>query len=207
MLSALPLGWSHSAAPELLSTGIPALNGCPRGRITEIVGPRSSGRTSLLHSILAASTGQDEFAVLVDVNGSFDACSAAAAGVVLSKLIWIRCAGNVEHALRAADLVIHSGGFGVVALDLAEAPDAGLNRIPPTAWFRFRRAVESTPTVLAVVSRKPITKSCSALLVEMKRSRALFSGKYPFELLRGVEYELIPRKPVGRQHGLWVASA
>ena len=144
MLSALPLGWSHSAAPELLSTGIPALNGCPRGRITEIVGPCSSGRASLLHSILAASTGQDEFAVLVDVNGSFDACSAAAAGVVLSKLIWIRCAGNVEHALRAADLVPFRW-IGVVALDLAEAPDPGLNRIPPTAWFRFRRAVESTP--------------------------------------------------------------
>ena len=59
-------------------------------------------------------------------------------GVELSKLVWVRCGGNAEHALRAADLLIQAGGFGVVALDLAEAAPAALNRIPPTAWFRFR---------------------------------------------------------------------
>lgn len=204
MISPLPLGWRIEPTPEVLSTGI--LN-CPRGRITEIFGPRSSGRTSLLHSILAASTGLDEFAVLVDASGSFDPCSAAGAGVELAKLIWIRCGGNVDHALRAADLVIQAGGFGVIALDLAEASPAALARIPPTAWFRFRRAIESTPTILAVVSSRPLAKSCSALLVETKRRGALFTGKYPFELLRGAEYELAPRKPVGQQHELWVASA
>jgi len=149
MLSTLPLGWSHSTAPEVLSTGIPALNGCPRGRITEIVGPRSSGRTSLLHSILAASTGREEFAVLVDANGSFDACSAAAAGVDLAKLIWIRCGGNVEHALRAADLVIHSSGFGVVALDLAEASEAALESHSFHRVVPFPARGGTTPTVLA----------------------------------------------------------
>jgi hypothetical protein len=186
----MPLGWRHASAPEILSTGI---LDCPRGRITEIVGPRSSGRTSLLHSILAAATGRGEFTVLVDANSAFDLCSAAAAGVDLAKLIWIRCDGNVEHAMRAADLVIHSGGFGVVALDLAESTEAALSRIPPTAWFRFRRAVEPTPTVLAVLAGRPLTKSCSALLVETKRRRVKFIGK----LLRGVEYELVPRKPIG----------
>ncbi len=63
-----------------------------------------------------------------------------AVGVELSKLVWVRCGGNAEHALRAADLLIQAGGFGVVALDLAEVAPAALNRIPPTAWFRFRRA-------------------------------------------------------------------
>jgi hypothetical protein len=187
----MPLGWRHSLAPEVLSTGI---IDCPRGRITEIVGPRSSGRTSLLHSILAAATGRGEFTVLVDTDGAFDSCSAAAAGVELAKLIWIRCGGDVEHALRAADLVIHSGGFGVVAVDLAETSEAALGRIPSTAWFRFRRAVETTPTVLAVLAVRPLTKSCSALLVEMKRRRVQFAGK----LLRGAEYQLVPRKPAGK---------
>lgn len=191
MLPSLSLGWRHAPAPEILSMGI---LDCPRGRITEIVGPRSSGRTSLLHSILAASTGRGEFAVLVDTPSAFDPCSAAAAGVELAKLIWIRCNGNVDHAMRAADLVIHSGGFGVVALDLAESAEASLNRIPATAWFRFRRAVEPTPTVLAVLAGRPLTKSCSALLVETKRQRVRFTGN----LLRGVDYELAPRKPVGQ---------
>lgn len=204
MLSPLPLGWRVELATEILST--PVVD-CPRGRITEIVGPRSSGRTSMLHSILAAATGQGEFSALVDANDTFDPGSASGAGVALPNLIWIRCGGQVEHALRAADLVIHSGGFGVVALDLAEASPSGLRRIPSTAWFRFRRAVEPTPTVLAILASQPLTKSCAALLVETRQRRALFTGKYPFELLRGAEYEVVPRKPAGKHGQLWIASA
>jgi recombination protein RecA len=194
MLSALPIGWLDTPAPEYLS----AAADCPRGRITEIVGTRSSGRTSLMHSILAASTQLGEFAVLIDTNNSFDPCSAAAAGVELGKMIWIRCGSNVEHAMRSADLVLHSGGFGVVALDLAEAAESALNRIPQTTWFRWRRAVQSTPTVLAVIANRPLTKSCSALLIEMKRRRAVFTGN----LLRGAEYELAPRKPIGKERAV-----
>jgi hypothetical protein len=185
-------GMPQAVRSEVLSSGI---IDCPRGRITEIFGPRSSGRTTVLHSILDAATSRGEFTVLVDTTDSFDPCSAAAAGLKLEKLIWIRCRGNVEHALCAADLVIHSGGFGVVALDLAEASQAALARIPSTTWFRWRRAVESTPTVLAVVAAQPLTKSCSALLVEMKRRRSVFTGK----LLREAEYELAPRKPTGKE--------
>jgi hypothetical protein len=190
MLAPLSQLWRDASPPQFLST---RAADCPRGRITEIVGPRSSGRTSFLHSILAAATSAGEFAVLVDANDSFDPCSAAAAGVELEKLIWIRCVQNVEHALRAADLVIYSGGFGVVAIDLAESAEAQLQRIPPTTWFRWRRAVEPTPTVLAVIASRPLAKSCSALLVEMKRRRVEFTGN----LLRAVEYEITPRKSIG----------
>jgi recombination protein RecA len=186
------LGWRLPPEPDYLQT---SATPCPRGRITEIIGPRSSGRTSFLHSILAASTQLDEFAVVIDTNNSFDPCTASASGVELKKLIWIRCSGNVEHAMRAADLVIHSGGFGVVAIDLADAAESGLNRIPATTWFRWRRAVESTPTVLAVIAARPLTKSCSALLVEMKRTRADFK----VNLLRGIDYEIVSRKPINKE--------
>jgi hypothetical protein len=185
------LGWRVDPEPDTLSAAVE----CPRGRITEIIGARSTGRTSVLHSVLAAATERGEFAVLIDANDSFDPCSAAAAGVELKKLIWIRCSGNVEHAMRAADLVIHSGGFGVVAVDLAEASDAGLRRIPATTWFRWRRSVESTRTVLLVVARAPVAKSCSALIVEMRQKRAVFTGN----LLRSAEYAIARRKPVGRE--------
>jgi len=104
--------------------------------------------------------------------------------VELSKLVWVRCGGHAEHALRAADLLIQAGGFGVVALDLAEATPAALNRIPPTAWFRFRRAVESTPTILVVLADHPLAKSCSCMTIKMPPRRALFTGQAPFLLLR-----------------------
>jgi recombination protein RecA len=182
MLSAaLPLGWHHSQPVDVLST---PERDFPRGRISEIVGPRSSGRTGVLHSLLAASTGRGEFAAIVDTHDAFDPCSADAAGVVLSKLIWARCGGNAEHALRAADLLIQAGGFGVVALDLAGTAASALNRIPATAWFRFRRAVESTPTILAVSADRPLARSCASLLVKLPPRRAVFTGRAPFLLLQ-----------------------
>src|SRR5437016_260905 len=87
------LGWRQVRPPDTLDS--PLLN-FPRGRITEVAGARSSGRTTILHALLAASTSLDEHAVLVDTNDTFDPSSAAAAGVRLAKLIWIRCAGNAE---------------------------------------------------------------------------------------------------------------
>lgn len=181
MAAVLPVGWHRYQPVDVLSA---ASRDFPRGRISEITGARSSGRTSVMHALLAASTGQGEYAALVDTKDAFDACSAASLGVELSKLIWVRCGGNAEHALRAADLLIQAGGFGVVVLDLAEATPAALNRIPPTAWFRFRRAVESTPTILAVVADRPLAKSCSSLTIKMPPRRPIFTGRAPFLLLR-----------------------
>ena len=182
MAAVLPVGW-HRYQPvvDVLSA---ASRDFPRGRISEITGTRSSGRTSVLHALLAASTGQGEHAALVDTKDAFDACSAASVGVELSKLVWVRCGGNAEHALRAADLLIQAGGFGVVALDLAEATPAALNRIPATAWFRFRRSLDSTPTILAVLADQPLAKSCSSLTVRMPPRKARFTGQAPFLLLR-----------------------
>jgi recombination protein RecA len=181
MLPALPLGWRHTQPPEVLT----ALGReFPRGRISEIVGARSSGRTSLLHALLAASTGRGECAALVDSADAFDPVSAAAAGVDLSKLIWVRASHKIEPAMRAADLLIQAGGFGVVAIDLAEAAPRQLQRIPATAWFRFRRAVESTPTILAVLDDRPLAKSCASFVVKLPPRRAIFTGRPPFLLLR-----------------------
>ena len=128
------------------ATGIPEIH-LPRGCLTEIVGPASSGRTTLLHSILAAATARGETCALVDTDDAFDPASAAAAGVRLDRLIWVRSATNAEHALKAADLLIQGGGFGVVAMDLGDTPLASARRISLTSWFRLRRAVENTPTV------------------------------------------------------------
>lgn len=196
-----PLGWRQELTPETVSTGITQADaliaGCPRGRITEIVGPVSSGRTSLLHSILAETTQRGEFCAAVDACDSFDPQSAAAAGVDLGKLVWIRCGGNAGHAMRAADLVIQSGGFGVVALDLADVPARISSRIPLSYWYRFRRAIEDTPTILVLVEeQQPLARSCASLLMDVQREKTTFIGRFPFQLLRSVEYHLTPRKPM-----------
>src|SRR5271170_6732841 len=116
---------------EGLPTGIASLDalvthgqtqGFPRGAISEILGPESSGRTTLVHSLLAASTAQFEICAYVDTDDSFDPVSAAAAGVALSQLVWIRCGHNAGHALKAADYLLHAGGFGVIVLDLCQVP-------------------------------------------------------------------------------------
>ena len=184
---------------ETLPIGLPTLDaliqGFPRGAISEIIGPESSGRTTLVHALLAASTVRGEICAYVDTCDSFDPVSAAAAGAALSQLVWIRCGKNAGHALKAADYMLHAGGFGVVVLDLCQVPLRISSRIPISYWYRFRRAIENTPTILALAEREPVAKSCASLMLEMKRKKTVWAGAPGFQLLRGVELEAAPRKP------------
>src|SRR4051794_32467043 len=157
-----PLAWQLRPEPELLPSGIPQID-LPRGCLTEIVGPASSGRTSLMMSILAQATARQEVCALVDAEDAFSPHAAEAAGVDLSRLLWVRCAHNAEHALRAADLLIQGGGFGVVVMDLGDTPERTARRISLTSWFRLRRAVEHTPTVLISLACRPNAKTCASL--------------------------------------------
>src|SRR5580704_6653600 len=174
------LDWQSKPLPESAQTGIAeidsATGGLPRGCLTEIYGPASSGRTSLLISILAAATARQEICAVVDAEDAFDPPSAAQAGVALDRLIWVRSAHNAEHALKATDLLIQGGGFGLVALDLGDTPVQTARRISLTSWFRLRRAVEHTPTVLVSVARQSNAKTCASLTLECQRERAAWSG-------------------------------
>jgi len=178
--------------------GLEQIGGFPRGAISEIIGQESSGRTTLANALLAAATGRGETCCIIDTSDTFDPVSAAQAGTALSQLIWIRCGGNVEHAFKAADLILHAGGFGVVVLDLARIGDRAANRIPISYWYRFRRAIENTPTVLALVEKNALARSCAALMLDLKRDAAHWLGAPGFELLRGIAIGVTPRKPAGR---------
>jgi hypothetical protein len=181
------LTWQSRPDPELLPSGIPQID-LPRGCLTEIVGPASSGRTSLMLSILAQATAREEVCAMVDAEDAFSPHAAADAGVDLSRLLWVRCEHNAEHALRAADLLIQGGGFGVVVMDLGETPERTARRISLTSWFRLRRAVENTPTVLVSLARQPNAKTCASLVIECGRTRANWSGARGISrLLRGVD--------------------
>src|SRR5438067_11983981 len=187
--------------PEMVSSGVPELDrlteGLPRGCLSEICGPASSGRSSILHATLAAATQRQEVCALVDASDSFDPLSAAAAGIDFERLLWVRCGverdpcpsdthvqiknlkrqlsrnplmAPVEQALRVTDLLLQSVGFGLVIIDLGSIPFRAARRIPLTTWFRFQRAVENTPTVLLTVTESPCAQTCASLLLRLQSS-------------------------------------
>jgi hypothetical protein len=207
------------SAPEMISSGIPEIDelagGLPRGCLSEICGPASSGRTSVLLSALAAATRRQEVCALVDTTDALDAVSAAAAGVELDRLLWIRCTrtsdfghrtsdikpptlnsnarglmsdvrsprseARLEQALRVTDLLLQSGGFGLVAIDLGDVPDAAARRVPLASWFRFQRAVEPTATVLLVVAQEPCAQTCASLLIKLRGKLPAVSSQLSVE--------------------------
>jgi hypothetical protein len=60
----------------------------------------------------------------------------------------------------------------MIVLDLGDVPVGSARRIPLASWFRFRRAVEHTPTVLLVVEQQPIAGSCSSVLMKVSGRRS-----------------------------------
>ena len=176
--------------PEMISSGVPELDrltgGLPRGCLTEICGPASSGRSSVLLATLAAATRRQEVCALVDAGDSFDPVSAAAAAIDFERLLWVRCGGEnavakkrltpnplmipVEQALRVTDLLLQSAGFGLVIIDLGGIPFRAARRVPLTTWFRFQRVIENTPTVLLSVTEAPCAQNCAALLLRLQSS-------------------------------------
>lgn len=165
-------------APEMVSSGIAVMDaltgGLPRGCLTEICGPASSGRSTLMLAALSAATRRGEFCAIVDASDALDPLSLAAARIELDRLLWVRCGENshqaehrLEQLLRTTDLLLESGGFGMIVLDLGDLPPQAARRIPLATWFRFRRAVEPTPTVLLAVERQSMAGSCSSLLIKL----------------------------------------
>jgi len=201
--------------PEMLSTGIPELDvltgGIPHGCLTEIHGPASSGKTSVLLATIAAATRREETCVLVDASDSFDPASGQAAGIDFGKLLWVRCGDfgtsssvvrrsssaydhkandqqqttnddnktrfqkNSEHrleqVLKTTDLILQSGGFGLVVLDLAGISEKFVRRIPLASWFRFQRTVEHTKTALLVITEFPCAQTCAAVAVKLDMNK------------------------------------
>ena len=167
---ASPFEYRDRPRVETVPAGIRSVDvltgGFPRGSLTEIYGPPCSGRTTLLISALASRTAASEVCALVDARDAFDPTSAEAAGVKLKNLLWVRCR-NVDQALRATDLLIQGGGFGMIALDFGDTPAKVVRYVPLQVWFRFRRAVESTPTILVVLEQESNAKTCASLVLHM----------------------------------------
>ena len=176
------------------------INGFPRGSISEIVGEPGSGGTTLLMKLFAAATARMEICAYIDATNTFDPSSAAATGVLLSQLVWVRCEGNVDAALRSADHLLQAGGFGVVALDLGGISMRILRRIPGSFWYRFRGAIEHTPTILVILGREIVTRSTASLQLKLHSKKTLWIARNGGSgLFRGLNFELVRVKPM--RHG------
>jgi RecA/RadA recombinase len=169
----------HAGLDARLSGGI------PRGQVSELVGPRSSGRTGLMLQMLAAATRRGELVALVDALDMFDVESAAGAGVELERLLWIRglvvtnpgmCRDlnqrAVVQAVRAFTHVLEAGNFGLVVFDAGEAPSDAIRRLPFTTWLRLQRMVEGSSTACLLVGSDRLSRSPRGLSLQASTLRA-----------------------------------
>ena len=191
-----------------MPTGIAQIDetvqGVPLHALTEICGSgmASSGKTSVLTSLLAQAS-RDHFCALVDAADSFDPGSGQAAGIHLPRLLWVRCGKSrvklppLEQAFKVADILLQSGGFGLIVVDLSGIPERVVRKVPLSSWFRFSRVIEKHPAALVFIEQEPHATSCAGLVLQVTSEPAVFSGNLltqmnlKVEVIRGRE-----KKPV-----------
>lgn len=231
--------------------------GLPIGALTEVVGPESSGRTSLALSTVARLTSAGKVCAWVDVSDSLKPECVAAAGVSLPYVLWVRCGmtkeqsrahvsgfelpknclvppaptkglhgggcgthpreeakhvahalqgffgkdipqghsakpspleavtppaampsqirdkafaspwSRLEQALKVTDLLLQSGGFSAVILDMASIPATYTSRIPLSHWFRYRAAAEHSRASVLLLTQQACANSSAGLVLHL----------------------------------------
>ena len=180
--------WAPGASREfrdVASTGVAALDaklgGWPRGEVSEIVGRASTGRTHVIVAALAAATRRGDIVGLVDALDRFDPVTAAAAGVDLDRLLWVRgptltaesarpslLEHAVRQAIRAFDLIVRAGGFSLAVLDLANVPPRALRMLPYTTWMRIAHVNEGRQTACVLLGDAPMGRSARGVTVTLE---------------------------------------
>ncbi len=185
-----------------LATGVPGLDvllygGLPRGQISEIHGPASSGRTGIALAIAARATRAGALAAWVDPHDRLDPRSAHDAGVELGRLLWLRgdaAAGGPRpllSAVSALGTLLGSGLFELVILDLGGVARPSLQRLPGATWIRLQRMVEPQPGALLVVADGHVAHGPAGVSLALRGAGASWSGAPgPGRLLRGLTSEV-----------------
>jgi len=186
------------SADEVVPFGVDAidtriLGGVPRGQVSELVGPVSSGRTSLAWTWLGTATARGESAALIDTFDRFDPASGVACGIDLSRLLWVRGQAitkttgavdpawlpgaravdgpgtllerTIDRSLKSLNLVLQSRICTAVVLDFADVPLHGLRRVPLTTWMRLQRIVEGTEIACLLMGPVPLSRSSGGLTI------------------------------------------
>jgi hypothetical protein len=225
LTTALPL-LPHS--DDVIPIGLAALDshllgGFPRGQLSEVTGPRSSGRTSLVQTALADMTRRGELVALIDTLDRWDPAGQAERGADLTRVLWVRGATSftgtrrsnpvaqaLDRAVKALTLVLHAGGFGLVVLDMADVPLTVTRELPFTTWMRLHRVLEGRSTACVLIGAEPIARSAGGLSIRLAEApEARRRAEAPRSFHAGVRASRRPfigrrtnRMPAGR----WVGS-
>jgi recombination protein RecA len=117
---------SDRLSVDVIPTGAIALDialgvgGVPRGRITEIYGPESSGKTTLVQHVIAQAQMKGGVAALIDAEHAFDPVYAQNCGVNVEEML-ISQPDTGEQALEIAEALVRSGALDVVCIDSVAA--------------------------------------------------------------------------------------
>jgi hypothetical protein len=164
--------------------GVDALldGGWPQGRLSEVLGSPSSGKTSLVLSLLAATTRRGEVVACVDLADALHPASIAHAGADLRRLLWVR-PPSAADGVRCTELLLQAGGFAVVMLDFGmECP----RRLRSHVWPRLMRGAEQSHTAVVVLAPQRVAGSFSALSFGVRSRTVLWQpGAWP--LFEGVD--------------------
>jgi hypothetical protein len=168
---------SRPPVEDLFPTGLPAVDtllsgGLVRGCLTELRGAPSSGRLSLVLSLLAAATGRGEAVALIDLGDHLDPQAAVEAGVDLQRLLWARPA-RLRDALAAAEIAL-GGAFPLVVLELGTPPLRG--KRDEHGWLRLARAARHHRGALLVATPYRITGSAASEVLALSRHRGVWLG-------------------------------
>lgn len=200
--SALRLASSLASAGTAVATGLPEVDallggGLPRGRLTELVGPASAGRTGLALAIAAAATRRGEVVAWIDLEDALDPPSLAAAAVDLARVLWVRPT-TVLEGLKAADAVLDAGGFALVVVDFGDGPGGRLARTAPStgretvrtpgprgrrsagsdaAWTRLAHRAERAGTTVLVSAAREVAGTHATVALALTRQEVVMAGR------------------------------
>jgi hypothetical protein len=200
-----PLRGEERLSP--LATGVSAVDallggGFPRGQVSEIHGPASSGRTGFALAFVGRITRAGALAAWVDPADRLDPASASAAGADLARLLWLRgpsqggaaAAGAraLADASAALAILLDSGLFEAVFFDLAGIPAGEVRRLPGTTWIRLQRGVEATKTALVLLADGHTAQGPGGVSLALSPSGPRWSGEPgPGRLLRGLAAQAV----------------
>ncbi len=203
------VGHTARELPRRLSSGNTSIDalldgGLPCGRISEILGALSCGKTSLLLALLAAATRRGEVTACVDVADALHPAAVAAAGADLQRLLWVR-PPSAQDAVRCTELLLQAGGLGIVALDFGTSPP---RRLREHIWPRLRHAAELSHTPLLILAPRGITGSFATLAVQLRQYRVLWQQPGTHSLFDGLRISAqLMRNTLGKEKAALVLSA
>ena len=144
------------------------------GRLIELAGARSSGKTALAYRMAAGATSRGELVGWVDLPNALDPRFLLRAKVKLEDVLWVR-PPSLSAALRSAELLVKTG-FALVVLDLEGVRPREQALLGASVWTRLLRALRESRATALLLGAQRAAGSFATLGISTTRERALFDA-------------------------------